>query len=129
MDTAWNTLIDAVNAARNDTSPKERVTHLRKVRDTADSLLNEALAELVVYSGVSIRSAASQAGFTDNAVRPRLAQTSILAGYAENGEMSISGIHRARHDYAANPQQKREPMRFVPRNPTTGTTKGRKDND
>lgn len=109
----WDNLLRSVTSAR-DVTPEEggtekRLEHLRNARRDVDTLLNETMAEAVVYDGASLRSVASAAGFADNAIRPRLAQTDLLSGYAQEGTVSISGVHRARHDYGASvPRYSRE---------------------
>lgn len=117
-DSTWENLLESVTAARDVTPDKggteRRLAYLRDARSAVDTLLNETMAEAVVYEGASLRSVASAAGFADNAIRPRLAQTDLLSGYAQGGSVSISGVHRARYDHAAG-AQKREPMGFVPR--------------
>lgn len=119
----WDALTNQVNAAREAEDTSERVALLRSARDIVDGLMNDTMAEAVVYQGSSLRSVASAAGFADNAIRPRLAQTALLSNYADGGEVSIAGVHRARHDYSLNANTevgtKKSPMKFVARRSST----------
>ena len=103
--------------------PVEALPHLRAVLDITSALLDEHMARAIVESDVSIRSAASAAGLSENAVGPRLARTSMLAGYARpNGRVTAADVRRAQYDRetgnAVDPADTRPPLRFKPRRTT-----------
>lgn len=92
----------------------ERLGHLRAALDATNALINETMAQAVVYSNASLRSVASVAGFSENTVRPRLASTDLLSGYATpSGVISTAEVHRARYDH--RDEAEGAPMRFVAR--------------
>lgn len=103
--------------------PVDALPHLRAVLDITSALLDEQMARAIVESDVSIRSAASAAGLSENAVGPRLARTSMLAGYARpNGRVTAADVRRAQYDReignAVQPAEKQAPLRFKPRRNT-----------
>jgi hypothetical protein len=97
--------------------------HLRLVLTKVGQLLDEQLASAVVDDEMSIAAAGKSAGLTENAVGPRLANTSRLAPYATTGgRVTAEDVKRARNDKWANTQRPPaaapEPMRFKPRRNT-----------
>ncbi len=107
--------------------PGEALPHLREAIDHLTEAIDEAMAEVVLVEGGTLRQAAQLAGLSENAVGPRLARTSYLAGYAqpESGRVTAKGVERAVYDReagrppaaqpAAAPPQK---LRFKPRRPS-----------
>lgn len=101
----------------------ETLQHLRSVLVETGQLLDEQLAAAVIDDELSIAAAGKNAGLSENAVGPRLANTARLAPYAA-GDARITAEHvkRARRDkYAGTPlppAQSAPPMRFKPRRNT-----------
>ncbi|TXH10718.1 MAG: hypothetical protein E6R04_04465 [Spirochaetes bacterium] len=123
MSKKWDDIVKAVDAARLAADPAETLSNLRSARDSLDELINDTMADALVNDGVSIRSVASMAGFSENTVGPRLAQSSVLASYArDDGRITSAEVHRARYD-AAHSGGEPKPLKFVPR------TTSRKDSD
>ncbi|PXW28859.1 UNVERIFIED_CONTAM: hypothetical protein DES50_111143 [Williamsia faeni] len=121
-DDRYNQIRDALDGAEN-APPIDALRHLRSVLDIASAMLDEQMARAVVESDVSIRSAASAAGLSENAVGPRLARTSMLADYARpNGRVTAADVRRAQYDReagaAVDPADKPTPLRFKPRRST-----------
>lgn len=101
----------------------EALQHLRLVLTEVGQLLDEQLASAVVDDEMSIAAAGKNAGLTENAVGPRLANTSRLAPYVTTGgRVTAEDVKRARNDKWANTQRPPaaapEPMRFKPRRNT-----------
>lgn len=112
--TNWKNIHAALDAAEAATEPTEVLARLRDARDAVDATLNEKMAETLVTSNTSLRSVALSAGFTENAVGPRLGSTVALSAYArDDGRVTVEGIHRARYD--AERDGARAPMTFVRR--------------
>lgn len=134
--TVWEALSGDVTSARDTDDLSERLEHLRSALDRTNALINETMAQAVVYGNASLRSVASVAGFSENTVRPRLASTDLLSGYANpRGVISTAEVHRARYDYTSpeglvdvtavagqvkkfdDPSEgERKPLTFTPRN-------------
>ena len=96
---------------------------LRLVLVEVGQLIDEQLAVAVVDDELSIAAAGKNAGLSENAVGPRLANTPRLAPYvASGGRITAEDIKQARRDkYAGKPlppAQPAEPMRFKPRRTT-----------
>lgn len=101
----------------------QALQHLRLVLTEVGQLLDAQLACAVVDDEMSIAAAGKSAGLTENAVGPRLANTSRLAPYATTGgRVTAEDVKRARNDKWANTQRPPaaapEPMRFKPRRNT-----------
>lgn len=110
--------LDAAEAASAEADSLGALPHLRRARKGMDDLINDHLAKAVV-TGSTLRAAASAASFTENAIRPRLGSSEILAPYADDtGSVSAEAVTRARRDYLVDPD-KRPPLSFVARRPTT----------
>jgi acyl-CoA reductase-like NAD-dependent aldehyde dehydrogenase len=114
--------LDQVDASR----PQEALPHLRDAMDHLTEAIDEAMAEVVLEEGGTLRQAAQLAGLSENAVGPRLARTTRLSGYAspDSGRVTAKGVERAVYDReagrpapapAADTPQK---LRFKPRRPT-----------
>ena len=105
--------------------PPTALEHLRIVLDEVSALLDEQLAHAVVDEELSLRSAAKKVGLTENAVGPRLGNTSMLAPYARSdGRVTAKEIQQARYDKKSgvpapavpdSPSTTKSPMRFKPR--------------
>lgn len=105
--------------------PPTALEHLRIVLEEVSALLDEQLAHAVVDGELSLRSAAKKVGLTENAVGPRLGNTSMLAPYARpDGRVTAKEIQQARYDKKsglpaptapASPSSTPTPMRFKPR--------------
>jgi hypothetical protein len=98
----------------------ESLQHLRRVLTEVGRLLDEQLAHAVVDDEMSLAAAGKNAGLTENAVGPRLANTARLAPYATTGSrVTAEDVKRARYDKYAKtslpPASPPEPMRFKPR--------------
>ena len=103
--------------AFEQTPELEGLERLRAAAEQLACLIDETMASAVI-SGYYMRSVASAAGMTDNAIPPRLARTALLAGYADQGKVTASGVSRARYDREHNQAvttQPPAPMRFKPR--------------
>ncbi len=94
------------------TSPSSAITSLTRARDAVQSALDEAMALAVTSEGASVRQVASLAGIAPNSVSPRLARSTTLADYAQEGRVDATGIALARAD---RQQEDGTPMRFVRR--------------
>lgn len=97
---------------------------LRSVLIGVGQLIDEQLAVAVVDDELSIAAAGKNAGLSENAVGPRLANTARLGPYVTGGgRITAEDIKQARRDkYAGTPlppAQPAEPMRFKPRRKTT----------
>lgn len=106
--------------AESAPSADQALQHLRSVLTEVSALLDEQLARAVVDDEMSIAAAGKSAGLTENAVGPRLANTSRLSPYVSNGaRITAEDVKRARNDkHARNPlppATPAEPMRFKPR--------------
>lgn len=101
------------------TSPTAAVTSLTRAMDAVRSALDEAMALAVTSEGASMRHVASLAGIAPNSVSPRLARSTTLAGYAQQGRVDATGIALARAD---RQQAEGAPMRFVRRRTTGSST-------
>ena len=97
----WAAIRESIFDAEGTEDLSERLEHLRTALDITNSLINETMAQAVVYGNASLRSVAVVAGFSENTIRPRLASTDLLSGYANNGVISTAEVHRARYDYTA----------------------------
>lgn len=73
------------------------IERLAQVRDLVNEALNEAMAEAALL-GASVREVARAAELAPNSVPPRLARSTKLAPYANDGWVSSSSIERARYD-------------------------------
>ncbi|MBU9763544.1 hypothetical protein FR943_06770 [Mycobacterium sp. TNTM28] len=98
----------------------DALQHLRLVLTDVGRLLDEQLARAVVDDEMSLAAAGKNAGLTENAVGPRLANTARLAPYATGGSrVTAEDVKRARNDKHARtplpPAASPEPMRFKPR--------------
>lgn len=133
---SWAAIRESISDAEGTEDLSERLEHLRTALDTTNALINETMAQAVVYGNASLRSVASVAGFSENTVRPRLASTDLLSGYANpRGVISTAEVHRARYDYTSpeglvdvtavagqmkkfdDPSEgERKPLTFTPRN-------------
>ena len=114
MARTWNDIYEAVETAQLAKEAAETLSHLRSARDILDEMINERMATAVVTDGVSIRAAASMAGFSENTAGPRLARSSVLGSYArEDGRITSAEVHRARYDYQTS--QSKSPMKFTAR--------------
>ena len=94
------------------TSPSAAITSLTRAREAVQSALDEAMALAVTSEGASVRQVASLAGIAPNSVSPRLARSTTLSGYAQQGRVDATGIALARAD---RHQEDGAPMRFVRR--------------
>ena len=111
---SWTAIRESISDAEGTEDLSERLEHLRTALDTTNSLINETMAQAVVYGNASLRSVANVAGFSENTVRPRLASTELLSGYANtSGVISTAEVHRARYDHRDETED--APMRFVAR--------------
>ena len=109
-----------LDQAESSEAAAEVLQHLRFVLTEVGRLLDEKLASAVVDDELSLAAAGKHAGLTENAVGPRLANTSRLAPYATTGgRVTAEDVKRARqHKYANQPlppAAPAEPMRFKPR--------------
>lgn len=109
--------------AESAESAAHTLPHLRSVLTEVAGLLDEQLANAVVDDEMSLAAAGKSAGLTENAVGPRLANTSRLAPYASaGGRVTAEDVKRARYDKYADkqlpPAAPSEPMRFKPRRNT-----------
>ena len=100
--------------------PAQALPHLREAAEELAALIDGCMAEAVLEPGASLRSVGASAGLTENAVGPRLARTSALAGYANDaGRMTAGGVERARYDRETGaqppPAPPTTPLRFKPR--------------
>ncbi len=111
IDRIRTTLTEAVGL-----SDADALSRLRAAADELAALIDETMARAVLDDGVSLRSAGSSAGMTENAVGPRLAHTRTLGGYAnEAGRVTASGVERARYDRDSGVTNAAPPLRFTPR--------------
>jgi hypothetical protein len=102
------------------TSPSSAITSLSAAREAVQSALDEAMAEAVTSEGASVRQVASLAGIAPNSVSPRLARSTTLSAYAQQGRVDATGIALARAD--RHQQEGGAPMRFVRRRSTGSST-------
>ena len=101
---------EALDRALNTEDPCEAIDYIT----TASVALNEALYEAMaaaVMTGLSMRKVAELARIAPNSVPPRLARTTTLSGYVQDGILTTDGIAAARFDASTG----REPMTFTPR--------------
>ncbi|SDD26520.1 hypothetical protein SAMN04489747_0580 [Auraticoccus monumenti] len=87
---------------------------LSSARERIDALIDEVAAQGVL-AGQSVRSLAEAAGVAPNTLSPRLARTTVLGGYAEDGRVGAEGIARARYDLRNGqyrPAEQTEPLTF-----------------
>ena len=118
--------LDAVRMCLDAASGRlavDALPHLRKAADQLADLLDETMAAAVLNGQASLRSAAHQAGLTDNAVGPRLARTQTLGAYADpRGRVTADGVRRARYDHESgtprHAPKTTTAMRFKPRRST-----------
>ncbi len=119
-------LRDALAAAER-LDADEALPHLRTAADHLAELIDESMAEAVVHQKASLRAAGARAGLSENAVGPRLARTSALAGYAnDDGRVTAAAVERARYDAETGTPPPAAPaapapMRFKARRPTKGS--------
>jgi len=108
----WKRLSDALALADQAPDSETALPHLRDARRHLDDAINEAMADVLINADKpSLRAVAGLAGFTENAVGPRLGSTSVLADYARgDGRVTTEGVYRARYD-----RENRAPMRFTKR--------------
>lgn len=97
-------------------TPSAAVASLTQAREAIGAALDEAMALAVTSEGASVRQVASLAGIAPNSVSPRLARSTTLSGYAQQGRVDATGIALARAD--RHQQEGGAPMRFVRRRPT-----------
>src|SRR5262245_30897075 len=94
--------LQAVRRALDEAEARDLVEALACLREAADRLtevLDESMAAAVLRRDASLRAAGARAGFTENAVGPRLARTRALGAYAdERGRVTAAGVERARYD-------------------------------
>ena len=93
--------------------PAELIALLSQAMSELTAVLDEAMAEASL-EGLSSRAIADAAGLAPNSVPPRLARSSALADYAQDGRVSAEGVAAAR--YAARAQDPR--FIFTPRRST-----------
>lgn len=103
-------------------TPGAALPHLRMAADALTRLIDESLASTVLDEGTSLRGAGAAAGLTENAVGPRLARTTRLAGYAnDSGRVTADAVRRAQYDAAAGVPAPdvvaARPLRFKARRP------------
>lgn len=79
----------------------------RSLNIALDAAIEAAMADAAL-TGSSVRSIATSAGVAPNSVRPALARSKALSGYAHDGVVGATGLALARHDAAT-------PLRFTPR--------------
>lgn len=95
----------------------EAMTALSDARDRLDLLVDEVAARAVL-AGASVRSLAEVAGVAPNSLPPRLARSSTLGAYAEDGRVGAEGVARARYDARTGQHQRTTepaPLTFKPR--------------
>lgn len=107
-------------SAADGAPPAEALPHLREAAEELTALIDACMAEAVLEPGASLRSVGASAGLTENAVGPRLARTSVLAGYANDaGRVTAGGVERARYDRETGTPPPAAPtttpLRFKPR--------------
>lgn len=115
--------IAAIRAALDQAQGKDHADALPLLRVAADQLtelIDDTMAQAVLADGASLRAAGAAAGFTENAVGPRLARTASLGAYANaDGRVTAAGIERARYDREEGSPRlaasSTTPMRFVAR--------------
>lgn len=112
-----------LDAAQNAETAAEALQQLRSVLIGVGQLIDEQLAVAVVDDELSIAAAGKNAGLSENAVGPRLANTPRLAPYVTSGgRITAEDIKQARRDKYAGmplpPDQPAQPMRFKPRRST-----------
>lgn len=112
-----------LDAAQTADTAAEALQQLRSVLVNVGQLIDEQLAVAVVDDELSIAAAGKNAGLSENAVGPRLANTPRLAPYVTSGgRITAEDIKQARRDkYVGKPLppvQPAQPMRFKPRRPT-----------
>ncbi len=125
-DAALTAIREALNQAQAAGAGRisDALPLLREAADRLAELIDDSLAEAVITDGTSLRAAGAQAGFSENAVGPRLAHTEALAGYATaQGRVTAAGVERARYDRETGtrrtPATPPRPMRFTPRRRTS----------
>lgn len=126
-DVIWNnSLEDSLEAARTAQSPADALPLLRQAADALDSLINENMSAALLAGESSIQHVAGLAGFSENAVGPRLARSSLLSGYARpDGRVTASGVTRAVYDRETGTAPIPQPMKFVARKPRKEHSDGR----
>ena len=123
MSNRYNRIRQHLADAEAAESVAETLRELRSVLTEVGELLDEQLARAVVDDEMSLAAAGKNAGLTENAVGPRLANTARLAPYATSGNrVTAEDVKRARADKYAHtplpPAAPSEPMRFKPRRTT-----------
>lgn len=123
MSNRYNRIRQHLADAEAAESVAETLQGLRSVLTEVGELLDEQLARAVVDDEMSLAAAGKNAGLTENAVGPRLANTARLAPYATSGNrVTAEDVKRARSDKYAQtplpPVAPAEPMRFKPRRTT-----------
>lgn len=123
MSNRYNRIRQHLAAAEAAGSVAQTLQELRSVLTEVGELLDEQLARAVVDDEMSLAAAGKNAGLTENAVGPRLANTARLAPYATSGNrVTAEDVKRARSDKYAQtplpPAAPAEPMRFKPRRTT-----------
>lgn len=126
MSNRFDLIRTHLDQAESADSSAQVLQHLRSVLTEVGQLLDERLASAVVDDELSLAAAGKHAGLTENAVGPRLANTSRLAPYATTeGRVTAEDVKRARrHKHARTPlppASPAEPMRFKPRRNTNSS--------
>lgn len=124
MSNRYKLIRSHLDHAESAHSSAQVLQHLRSVLTEVGQLLDEQLASAVVDEELSLAAAGRNAGLTEKAVGPRLANTARLAPYVTSGAARITAedVKRARQDKYARrplpPVAQKEPMRFKPRRST-----------
>lgn len=123
MSNRYTRIREYLAQAERAESAAQTLQGLRSVLIEVGKLLDEQLARAVVDDEMSLAAAGKNAGLTENAVGPRLANTPRLAPYASGGgRVTAEDVKRARNDKHARtplpPAAPSEPMRFKPRRTT-----------
>lgn len=124
MTDRYRLIREHLDSAQTAETAAEALQQLRSVLIGVGQLIDEQLAAAVVDDELSIASAGKNAGLSENAVGPRLANTARLAPYVTSGgRITAEDIKQARRDkYAGTPlppAQPAGPMRFKTRRPTS----------
>lgn len=122
VEIPWDDTVESeLEWAKYASNSTEALPHLRNAAAVLDSLINEHMSAALL-SGNSIQNVAKLAGFTENAVGPRLARSDALQAYArEDGRVTASGITRAMYDRETGNKPPKKPMKFNPRTSRKGS--------
>lgn len=115
----WDDEVEsALDWAKCSSTSTEALPHLRKAADILDGLINENMSAVLLHENGTLNNVARLAGFTENAVGPRLARSNSLSAYARpDGRVTASGITRAVYDAESSNPPIDQPMKFVARKP------------